>query len=150
MQKHIALVASSGLICAHAPPLAAQSINPALDRQKSESRISAAVTVPLGASRDSRQTAPRVEIIARSRAPEAAFAMIARDNDRDWQERRVGFTLQSRPSVMINGRSLSSAEQADGITTGGAIAIGLGALLALSTATLIDGVDAIEDLTDED
>ena len=82
----------------------AQSINPALDRQQAETQIVGAITIPLGDSSDQRRTAPRFEIISRSRTADGNSPVIARDNDRRWQERRVGFTLDGSDTVMINGK----------------------------------------------
>ena len=130
----------------------AQSLNPALNPVEGETRIMAAITVPLGGSRDTARTAPRVEIISRNRTPDGILPLVARDEERRWQERRIGFTLDGSDQLMINGRRAIAAddENRDGISTLGVIGIGVGALLIITVATLADGVDAIEDLTDPD
>jgi len=128
----------------------AQSLNPSLDPNDGDTRIVAAITVPLGQSRDRARTAPRVELIARSRAPNAILPVVARDEERRWNERRIGFTLDGSEQLMINGRPMMMEQDGDGISTLGAIGIGVGVLLAATIITLADGVDAIEDLGDPD
>lgn len=98
----------------------------------------AAVTIPLGHSRDDSLTAPRFELITRTRAPSSVLAVVARDEDRRWQERRIGFTLDGSDQFMINGRPLPVNDQRDGISTLGAVGIGVGVLLVVSAIVLVD------------
>jgi len=142
----LAAVWLSGLVCiALSSGAAAQSINPALGRQQSETQVVGAITVPLGASSDTRRTAPRFEIIARSDTGGTASPVIERDQERDWQERRIGFTLDGSETLMLNGRPAAIGETRDGVSTVGAIAIGVGVLLAVSVFALADAVDDLND-----
>lgn len=142
--KHACFATTSGILaltlCA---PLAAQSINPALDRGQRESQIVGAITVPLGQSNDARRVAPRFEIISRSRASDSIATVITRDNELRWQEHRVGFTIDGSDALMLNGRPLDAGERRDNISTLGAIAIGVGALLVASAFYLGDKIDDI-------
>lgn len=124
---------------------AAQSINPSLDRQQGETQVVGAITVPLGASSDARRTAPRFEIIARSDSGGTTSPVVVRDHERDWQERRIGFTLDGSETLMLNGRPAAVGETRDGVSTFGAIAIGVGVLLVISAFTLADAVDDLND-----
>jgi len=142
--KPAALLAASFSLTS---PLSAQSYNPALDLQQRETRISAAITIPLGHSSDRRQTAPRVEIITRSRAPDGFSPIIARAEEQRWQERRIGLTLDGSKALMINGRPMPAQDQQDGISTVAGIAIGVGVVALVSAALLLDG---ITDLGDDD
>ena len=147
MKSAMTVSAWAILALAHSAPLAAQSINPALDRQQSESRLSAAVTIPLGASPDIRRTAPRFEIIAATRIPDGTSPTIAANNNLQWQERRLGWTLDGSNHLMMNGRPLDMGPHRDGISTGTAVGIGLGvvALVALTALALDDAQDKFVD-----
>lgn len=132
----------------------AQSINPALDPSQGDTRVLAAVTLPLGHASDRTATAPRFEIISRSRTSDGVLAVVARDEERRWQERRIGFTLDGSDQLMINGRAVRFAyegsESGDGISTLGAIGIGVGILLIGTIFVISDGVDALQDISDPD
>lgn len=130
----------------------AQSINPSLNPGQGETRVVAAITIPLGHSRDRANTAPRVELISRSQTPDGVLPVVARDQQRRWQERRIGFTLDGTDQVMINGRAMQwdDTENRDGISTLGAVGIGLGLLTALTIAVVADADDAFDDLIDPD
>ena len=148
MNHNCALGAGILLALAHATPLAAQSINPALDRQqKSESRLSAAITIPLGASPDARRTAPRFEIIAATRIPDGTSPSPAANNNPHWQERRLGWTLDGSNHLMMNGRPLDMGPHRDGISTGAAVGIGLAlvGVVALTALVLDDAKDTFVD-----
>ncbi len=152
MHKTIKAALTVSLIAGAASAASAQSHNPALNPAEGETRIMAAITLPLGHSRDNASTAPRVELISRSRTPDGILPIVARDEERRWQERRIGFTLDGSDQLMINGRAMQweDSEHRDGISTLGVVGIGVGVLLAVSVITFADGVDAIEDLTDPD
>ncbi len=152
VQLAIRATLAASLIAGAASAASAQSLNAALNPAEGETRIVAAITVPLGHSHGNTSTAPRVELISRSRVPDGILPVVIRDEERRWQERRIGFTLDGSDQVMINGRAiqLGGSEDRDGISTLGAVGIGLGVVLAVSIVTFADGVDAIEDLTDPD
>ena len=115
---------------------AAQSINPALDRQQGETQIVGAITVPLGSSPDERRTAPRFEIITRTDGS-AASPLLARDNERQWQERRIGVTLDGSSTLMLNGQPLSRDGDKANLDTGEVALIIGGVLLAAGIYTVI-------------
>ena len=130
-------------VMALAMPAHAQSINPALDQQRVETQVSAAITIPLGASSDSRRTAPRFEIIARTSSPETVLPIIARDEANRWQERRIGFTLDGSDSLMINGRPVEMQTDAANLNTGETILVVGGVIvlaLAIAFAASIDDI----------
>ncbi|WP_108789958.1 hypothetical protein [Erythrobacter sp. Alg231-14] len=142
----------ASLMIGGASGASAQSLNPSLNPGESETRILAAITVPLGHARDRASTAPRVELISRSRATDGVLPVVARDEQRRWQERRIGFTLDGSDQLMINGRAMQwdDGENRDGISTLGAVGIGLGLLTALSIAVITDSKDALTDLVEPD
>ena len=149
MNHNCALGAGILLALAHATPLAAQSINPALDRQQqSESRLSAAITIPLGASPDARRTAPRFEIIAATRIPDGTSPSPAANNNPHWQERRLGWTLDGSNQLMLNGQPHAKNDRRDGISTAAAVGIGLGAVLVLTFAFAQGVEDTVDRLSD--
>ncbi len=148
MQRYTATLAVAAMAFL-ASGAAAQSINPALDRNQSETQVVGAVTVPLGQSTDRQLTAPRFEIISRSRT-NGSDAIVERNEEPRWQERRIGPTLDGRETLMINGQPLASEDRGDGISTLGAVGIGFGVILALSIAVVADADDAIDDLIDPD
>lgn len=130
-------------VMALAMPAHAQSINPALDQQRVETQVSAAITIPLGASSDSRRTAPRFEIIARTSSPETVLPIIARDEANRWQERRIGFTLDGSDSLMINGRPVEMQTDTANLNTGETILVVGGVIvlaLAIAFAASIDDI----------
>lgn len=126
---------------ANAPQVAAQSINPAFDAHQSETRVSAAITIPLGHSRDTRTTAPRFELITRTRAPDDILAIVARDEERRWQERRIGFTLDGSDELMLNGRPMAHAHKSANLDTTETILVVVGGVLVVG----IVGVYALAD-----
>lgn len=119
----------------------AQSLNPLLDAHEGESRISAAITLPLGKSADSRRTAPRFEIVSQRRMPGGLLPVVARDEHRRWQERRIGFTLDGSNQLMINGRPTQSFDQRRNLNTLETIGVVAGIFLVVSTIVVIEGFD---------
>ncbi|MEP3422330.1 MAG: hypothetical protein ABJN35_11390 [Erythrobacter sp.] len=152
MRQSIKAALIASLIAGGASGASAQSLNPSLNPGESETRILAAITVPLGHSRVRANTAPRVELISRSQTPDGVLPVVARDEQRRWQERRIGFTLDGSDQVMINGRAMQweDGENRDGISTLGAVGIGLGVLTALTIVVVADTTDAFTDLVDPD
>lgn len=138
MKKYVGACAGLLLVAMPNTPLAAQSINPALNGHQNEARVSLALTMPLGHAADKRRTAPRVELIARSTRPDGILPIVARDEDRRWQERRIGFTLDGSDTFTINGAPLTKTEHRDGISTVGWVAIGLGTLVVATVLVADD------------
>ena len=126
----------------------AQSINPSLDRVQSEAQIVGAITIPLGTSTDQRRTAPRFEIISRSLQTDGISSLPIRERENQWQERRIGLTLDGSETLTINGEPLAANEQRDGINTVEGIAIGVGVLLVLGTIAIVDLTNEIESIND--
>ena len=116
--------------------LAAQSINPALDQHQSETRIVGAITIPLGQSTDRRRTAPRVEIIARSRTADGILPTIVRVEEQRWQERRIGFTLDGSETLMVNGQPAYGPDEGANLDTGETILVGLGAIVLVGAISI--------------
>jgi hypothetical protein len=140
--------AAAGVLAASmASPTAAQSINPSLDPYQGETHVVAALTIPLGHSLDKRHVAPRAEIIARSRLPASTPEVVARDDERRWQERRVGFTLGGQTALLINGQPVHKDNHRDGVSTLGAIGIGVGVVLVGSIILFAIEADDIGELT---
>ncbi|MDJ0978233.1 MAG: hypothetical protein QNI87_06835 [Erythrobacter sp.] len=122
------------------PPAAAQSFD-AFDR---ETRVSAAITIPLGESKDRRQTAPRFEIIARHRAPSQDLRLVARQDELRWQERRIGITLDGSETLMLNGRAVEGLDDQSNLDTVETVLVVSGGVLV---ASLIVFAIAIDDFT---
>jgi hypothetical protein len=126
-------VTACALLLGFAPDLAcAQSLNPALDRLERETQVMAAVTLPLGRSADKRETAPRFELLVRNRTPEATpdrqSSLIGQLR---WRESRIGFTLDEKPNLLVNGSLPPEGDRRDGVSTLGWVAIGAGAVVAI-------------------
>ena len=138
----VVLAGAAAAVCTASA--SAQSFNPVLDPHQGETRIVGAITIPLGQSTDQRRTAPRVELISRSRTPDGILPVIARDEERRWQERRIGFTLDGSDQMMINGRPLTAPDERVGLNTletvgvvVGVIAVGSMVILATNTDDLL-------------
>lgn len=125
-------------------PASAQSVNPALDPHQGETRLSAALTIPLGQSTDARRNVPRFEIVSQSRTPESMLPTVSRAEKLRWRERRIGFTLDGSDQFLINGRPIAEPEASNNLNTletvgivGGAILLGSIVILATNTDDLL-------------
>jgi len=126
----------------------AQSVHPALDRQAHETQIVGAISIPLGHTSDKRMTAPRIELINRSRTRNRLLPMVVRDETQRWNERRIGLSLDGNETLTLNGRPAPALENRNGINTVEGIAIGVGVIAlgyAIAFAASIDDIaDASE------
>ena len=135
-----------GALSLHAQATA-QSINPALDPHQGETRVSAAITIPLGHASDRTRSAPRLEIVSRTRAPGSTLPIVARDDERRWRERRIGFTLDGNEQLMLNGKPLALAEDQQNLDTTETILVVVGGVVLAGGIAFALWVDA---LTDDD
>lgn len=111
---------------------AAESLNPALDRQQQETQVLASVTMPLGQAADRRMAAPRFELRVRNGWQDAAPNRPSNLFDQQqWRESRIGFTFAKKPDLLVNGMPLPESDRRDGISTLGLVAIGAGAVAVL-------------------
>ncbi|MEO0462822.1 MAG: hypothetical protein AAF127_06805 [Pseudomonadota bacterium] len=132
-------------------PAAAQFLNPTIDTGRADTQVVGAVTIPLGTAKDTRRTAPRLEIITRRQAGTPFQSIIARDAERRWREQRIGVTLDRDMTLMFNGQPAAATEKKQGVSTLGAVGIGVGVLALVGGIVLItDFNDALDDLSDPD
>ena len=112
-----------------------------------ERRVSAGVTIPLGASRSASGT-PRLELRATGERFDPALdrrdrAVARLDTPR--RESRIGLTLESRPQLIVDGRALPPDQDKLGLSTLGWVAIGV------VTVAVVGGllfIDALNDASD--
>lgn len=116
---------------------AAQSYDPA----QTETQVAAAFTLPLGHSTERSRTAPRLELVTRTRLPDSGLEIAYRDSDRRWQERRMGLTLDGRQSLMLNGREMRAPDRQHGVSTGVLTAGGVVLALGIGTLIVYDMID---------
>lgn len=121
------------------PSLAqAQSSNfdQAFSRPGAEARLS--FTIPLGHSSDKTKTAPRLNLGVRNYSQSSKISLDWVRADRDnYQEVRLGFTLEEMPKLMMNEQVLvlNDGEQAN-IGTAGKIGIGVAAVAVVFVAVV--------------
>ncbi len=127
----------------------AQSINPALDRAQGETQVAAAITIPLGHSADRTQTAPRVELITRSRTASDELDFTFRNDQTQWQERRLGFTLDGSDRFMINGQPLAAPDTKNNLNTGETFLVIGGVILVGAVIGAAAWYDAVNNDTGE-
>lgn len=143
------VAAGMAILALFTAPLHAQSYNPILDQQRGDTQVSAAITIPLGQSNDARRTAPRFEIITRSTRPDSILPIVARDDQRRWDERRIGITLDGSDALMLNGEPLPEPEHGDGVSTFGGIGIGVGVLVLAAGITALVWIDRADEDPDD-
>lgn len=113
-----------------------QDFDPAFARQGAEARIS--FTVPLGGSEDKSKTAPRLNFGIRNYTqPSAASLDWMRSDGQNYQDVRLGLTIETLPKLMLNEQILllPETEQAN-IGTAGKIGLGVAAVAVVGVAVI--------------
>lgn len=164
--RNFSAVLATGALASQ--PVAAQTLQDVVMDRQSEVRVSAGITIPLGGQRGKAARKPRFDL---------GFAQYQQRNDvlwlqqptanaldQRWRTTKLSLTLEDNPRLMMNGVQMarfdlatyadeeeSTDDEKGGGPSAGLILGGLlGGMLVLTAATLADGVDAIEDLTDPD
>ena len=111
-----------------------------------ERRISAGITIPLGAPRGGTGK-PQLELRAASyRSSRAWDHTAARSLARErTYESRIGLTLEPRPQLTVAGREVPEGDRRLGLSTLGGVAIGVVAAGVVGGLLFIDAVNDASD-----
>jgi hypothetical protein len=123
-------------------PALAQALDPAGRPAGFERRITAGVTIPLGAGRGAAGT-PQLELRAVGQRFDAADR--ARVRPATMRETRIGLTLETQPRLTVGGQPVSTGQDKLGLSTLGWVAIGV------VTVGVVGGllfIDALNDASD--
>lgn len=103
-------------------PAAAQSLN---QRPGDiSSRATVGITIPLDASK-SEESKPRLELRVSQTRFEPDYSSRDRDTFQAPTERRIGFTLDANPTLMLNGKAMKQYGSRSNLSTIGYVLIGV-------------------------
>ncbi len=133
-----------------------------------DTRASAAITIPLGARRGSAEAKPRLDFALETHAIGASQTVTPLRFEADYQCQRlqattISFTLENNPQLALNGRHVAtfgprltdddedgSDRESRGLSTGEGVLIGLGVLSGVLLFATLETADEITDLVDPD
>lgn len=136
----IALAASLAAIA----PAQAQSLSNGFNDPRVDSRLQIGVTIPFGGQKGDDYRQPRLEIASVRRSGTELDYNFRPDRQREIR-RSIAFTLEDNPQFLVNGRFAEDNDGRRNISTGAAIAIGVGAAVILTAIVLADQIDDAED-----
>lgn len=139
--KNFCLFAAGTTLIAQAA--SAQSLRDFQYDRASDTRASAAITIPLGARRGSAQAAPRFDFSLSTQSVGASNTVTPLRFDPDFQRRtltaaKLSFTLEQNPRLLLNDQRVATFgprltadedEKSGGLGTGGWILVGVGAAI---------------------
>lgn len=132
-------------------PLAAQDTLRALNGYgQNETKTMLSLSVPFGGQRE--EAEPRIELNIQNLNGQSGIvpSTYISSFDRVSHENRIGFTLDTEPVLMLNGRKFQPINGQQNLSTGAGIAIGLGLLAGVLLIATVETADEISDLVDPD
>lgn len=125
-------------------PAQAQSLSNGFNDPRIDSRLQIGVSIPFGGQKGDDYRQPRLEIASVRRSGTELDYNFRPDRQSEIR-RSIAFTLEDNPQFLVNGRFAEDNDGRRNISTGAAIAIGVGAAFILTAIVIADELDDAED-----
>jgi len=150
MMKNLILAALGTAAMNMSGSAAAQSYFMNDAQYRAEARMQVGLVIPFGSAGKKVENTPRLAFTV-SRHRYSMTEPVYRPFRKLSQQNQLAISLDAKPQLFLNGRTVAVEDRNLNLSSGAGIAIGVVALVGLvSVITLADSVDAIQDLTDPD